>query len=226
MHFIQKHILRELAQHASRRYGELQPQRIPSNTFSYHLRKLIAGGFVKKVRDGYALTSKGVHLSTTVHFEDYSVRIQPKIVTLIACRDAAGRFLMYRRAKQPFLGMIGFPYGKVHLGETVAKAAARELAEKCGTHATLAHKGIIYLLVTDAAGEIIAHMLAHIFLGTAPRQEGAPAPAGFGTTHWMTRQALAEAACMPGVFDVLRIATSRARGLAFEELAFAFAHDA
>ena len=81
MHFIQKHILRALAQHASQRYSELQLPRVESNKFSYHLQKLLHQGYVKKIALGYALTSKGVHHSTAVHFEDYSVRIQPKVAT-------------------------------------------------------------------------------------------------------------------------------------------------
>ena len=225
MHFIDKHILQLLAQHSTRRFSELKLSRIESNTFTYHLRKLVERGYVKKVPEGYALTSKGVHYSTAVHFQDYSIRIQPKIVTLTVCKDAEGKLLMYRRAKQPFLDMIGFPYGKIHMGEPVEDAAARELIEKTGTTAKLVQKGIMYLLVTDPEGEIITHMLFHIFLGTDPKTIGEPHPSQFGEVCWMSEGELAGAHLMPGVTDVLRVATSQEPGLQFEELSFVHAQE-
>jgi ADP-ribose pyrophosphatase YjhB (NUDIX family) len=220
MHFIDKHILHLLGQHPSRRFSELKLARIESNTFTYHLRRLIERGYVRKVARGYALTSKGVHHSTTVRFEDYSIRIQPKIVTLAVCKNKQGKFLMYQRTKQPFLDMIGFPYGKIHLGEGIRDAAERDLIEKTGFAATLTQKGILYLLVTDTDGEVIVHMLCHIFLGTDPKEVTEPSRAQLGEVLWMSKSELEKTPTMPGVIDVLRIATNRTKNLQFDEVSF------
>lgn len=217
MHFIQKHILRLLSTHRSQRYSELKMPRVESNKFSYHLQKLIAQGLVKKAARGYMLTTEGVHYCSRLTFYD-TVRIQPKIVTLMVCKNGKDEFLVYERRKLPFIGTIGFPYGKIHAGESVHDAASREIKEKTGFTATLTQKGIVYLLVTDSSGTVLTHMLCHVYLGTNPKEVTVSTEAF--NISWMHKRDLIAANCMPGVADVLRIATSKKTGLMFEELSF------
>lgn len=219
MHLIQKHVMRRLSTSKELAYSELKPPRIEGNQFSYHLKTLVRRGYVKRTERGYALTTKGVHYSTQVNFEHFSMRIQPKIVTLIVCRDKEGRLLVYRRSKQPFLGKLGFPYGKIHLGESIAEAAERELREKTGVEADLTHKGIAYLLATDKNDEVITHMLFHIFKGARPRGDILKESA-FGTVHWMDEHTLFSSEIMPSMRDILTIAERKGAGLAFEEYVF------
>jgi ADP-ribose pyrophosphatase YjhB (NUDIX family) len=96
--------------------------------------------------------------------ENLQPRIQPKIVTLAAVR-AGEQWLLYRRQRQPFVGKVGFPYGKLHVGESVVAAAERELREKTGVSAELVHAGDGYLLVRDSRGGVVSHMLMHIMVG-------------------------------------------------------------
>lgn len=50
---------------------------------------------------------------------------------------ARGRqVLLVRRAKNPDIGMWGFPGGRIELGETAAEAAVRELREETGVRAS------------------------------------------------------------------------------------------
>ena len=219
MHFIQKHILRELSQHPSLRYSQLQLRRVETNKFTYHLRKLMRDNLVKKVPDGYALTTKGVHYCTRVNFDEYTVRIQPKIVTLVVCKNKNREYLMYRRTKRPFLGMIGFPYGKIHLGESVLTSVEREIVEKTGVTCPLSQKGIVYLLVSDAHGDVIEHMVCHVFYGDKPVGEALP-HTKFGSIHWMSKKEIEEGPPMPGVLEILKIATSKKNGLQFAEYTF------
>lgn len=219
MHFIQKHVLKLLSTHKAQRYSELKMPRIDSNKFSYHLHKLIAQGYVKRALNGYALTTEGVHYCGRLTFHDTEIRIQPKIVTLMVCKNNVGEYLVYERQKLPFIDMIGFPYGKVHVSESIQKAAEREIKEKTGFEATLVQKGILYLLVTDTADTVLTHMLCHIYFGTSPRKVATP-DEPFNRVFWMKEKDLLAANCMPGVADVLRIATSKKNGLQFEELSF------
>ena len=169
--------------------------------------------------DGYALTTKGLHYATGVTFEHFSPRIQPKIVTLIVVKNARGEFLVYTRNRQPFIGMDGFPYGKIHLGEKIAEAAARELKEKTGLVSDLTQKGDLYLMVTDPSGEMIAHTLCHVFLGTKPMGEITP-QSPIGRVRWLSEKNLFNQNFMPGVVEAFRMATNKSKGLLFEEYEF------
>lgn len=219
LHIIQKHILRKLTGSRASRYADIKPSHIEGNQFSYHLKTLMRRGYVAKKDPGYALTTKGLHYATQVSFEHFSPRIQPKIVTLIVLRSPRGEYLIYNRKKQPFIGMDGFPYGKIHLGEKIAEAAARELKEKTGLQAELTQKGDLYLMVTDSTGEMIAHTLCHVFLGLKPK--GALAPESpIGAIRWLSERELLRQNIMPGVPEALRMAANKAPGLLFEEYEF------
>jgi|CXWL01.1.fsa_nt_gi ADP-ribose pyrophosphatase YjhB (NUDIX family) len=219
MHIIQKHILKKLAESKMLRYGQIKPPQTEGNQFSYHLKTLIRRGYVVRKQNGYALTTKGVHHATEVTFEHFSVRVQPKVTTLIVCKNPKGEYLVYTRNREPFLNMEGFPYGKVHLGERVAVAAERELREKAGIKADLKQKGVMYLLVTDAQNEIVAHTLFHIFIGTNIRGD-IVSESPIGKIRWLSEKELLKQNIMPGVPEVLRIAKSKSVSLVFEEYEF------
>jgi len=219
MHIIQKDILRKLAENESLRYAQMKPVGVEGNQFTYHLKTLMKEGFVKKNDRDYSLTTQGVRYTTRVNFEQFSVRIQPKIVTLIVCKNKENKYLAYQRNKLPFIGKFGFPYGKVHLGEQIQSAAERELEEKTGITASLVQKGIMYITVVDEIGDIITHMLCHVFSGKDPRDEELKHPP-FGEIFWMERQELLDENIMPGVRKVLEMAESKRKGLEFRECEF------
>ena len=132
----------------------------------YHLRTLQKAKLLEKTSAGlYQLTADGLHYADSLSLENLQPRIQPKIVTLLACQNAAGEWLLYRRGRQPFHGLLGFPYGKIHLGEAIQDAAERELKEKTGLVAKLAHTGDAYLTVFQQ-DEIISQMFCHVFTGS------------------------------------------------------------
>lgn len=57
------------------------------------------------------------------------------ILAALAVVLRAGEALLVRRANPPDAGLWGFPGGKVEHGESVERAAERELAEETGVHA-------------------------------------------------------------------------------------------
>ena len=167
MHWIQKHILRELTLHKSCRFSQLRPKQVESNLFIYHLKSLIKEGYVQKEADGsYSLAPAGKRFVDRISMEKFQPRIQPKIITLLVITNAEGKLLLWKRNKQPFLGKIGFPTGKIHLGETLQSAAKRELAEKTGVKAEINHVGDGYLTSYEGS-ELISQVLFHCFTGTA-----------------------------------------------------------
>ncbi|MBI4175518.1 NUDIX hydrolase [Candidatus Berkelbacteria bacterium] len=136
---------------------------------------------------------------------------------MVVCRNNEGAWLLYRRSRQPFRNLIGFPYGKIHLGETIVAAAARELVEKTGIEASLSHAGDAYLTVSQD-DDVVSQMLAHIFVGEKPRGT-LKETSEIGTCFWADLATFASADLMPGVHDIITL-LSQSRDHFFRELSY------
>ncbi len=68
--------------------------------------------------------------------------------------------LLVKRKKAPYKGQWSIPGGKQRLGETVTRAARRELMEETGVEANeLTLIDVIDLIVPDEEGEILYHYI-------------------------------------------------------------------
>ncbi len=215
MHSYENYILHRLALSDRRRFSELKPKGAESNLFIYHLKNLIKSGLVKKLDQGYSLTTAGERYVDKLSLADLRVRFQPKIVTVILCKNKHGEYLVYRRKRQPFFGMECFPYGKIHFGETIAGAANRELLEKTGVTARLTHRGDAYLTVRKN-GELVSHMLCHVFIGTNPTGE-LLAESDIGACAWKDPRQIKAKDLIPGFFGIFRYAKTPGKPF-FKEL--------
>lgn len=199
MHPIQSHILKQLLLTSAARYSELKPRGVESNRFVYHLRKLSEQGMVTKEKLSYHLTARGKRYVDTLSLKIFQPRFQPKIVTVIICQNKQGEYLCIRRKREPFFGKLAFPYGKIHFGESVAQAGVRELKEKTGLTADLRHCGDVYLSIRER-GEIVAHMLCHIFYGKEPT--GNLIQARTHDVHWNAIDSSALKEFIPGFIQI------------------------
>jgi ADP-ribose pyrophosphatase YjhB (NUDIX family) len=138
IHYLQRQILRRLLFNPQLRYTELKPEaKLENNKFDFHLDQLVGMGYVVKQDKFYKLTSGGKEYANRIDTDDSKskVIIQAKItVSILPMRIRKGKreFVIYTRLKQPFYGCQGFLSGKVFYGETLTKAAARELKEETG----------------------------------------------------------------------------------------------
>jgi ADP-ribose pyrophosphatase YjhB (NUDIX family) len=203
MHEIQQYIIKQLIHKDVCRYRDIKPKDVEGNLFMYHLRKLIRDGFIEKTATGYKLTRKGLRMVDTLSLKNMQPRIQPKIVTLIACQNERGEWLLYRRTKQPFFGLIGFPYGKIHLGERIQDAANREIEEKTGLTAELRHAGDVYLTVEDDES-LLTHMLFHVFHGTQTTGS-LKTDSVIGECFWMRASDIRPEELMPGFAEIIEL---------------------
>ena len=132
MHNIQYSILTLLMTNKVRRFSELRPERVDSNLFQYHLKKLITDGYVEKIAGGYTLSARGLNYADRHSSSLKTERSQPKIIAVVIVRNSKGEILVVQKPQQPWLGTYHLPAGKVHDREPVAEAGQRELLEKTG----------------------------------------------------------------------------------------------
>jgi ADP-ribose pyrophosphatase YjhB (NUDIX family) len=201
MHWIQKHVLRELITHEDRRYADIKPPDIEGNLFMYHLWQLIRSGLVEKLPSGrYCLTAGGKREIDQLALKTLKPRIQPRIITLMAVENNDGRWLFYRRSRQPLINLVGWPYGKIMRGQSIKSAAESQLASKTGVKAELEHRGDGYA-TTYENGQPVSEIMFHAFYGRAVGGDLIN-ESSRGQAFWSHKEDLKLGEFMPNVLDL------------------------
>jgi ADP-ribose pyrophosphatase YjhB (NUDIX family) len=173
-HHIQKKLFNKLIGAESLRYSELKPKDIEANLFMYHLKELMKMGIVDKIDGKYQVSKQGSNTATRFSIREQGMRIMPAAISVIALKAQDGQWLLYKRSRQPYIGSLGFPSGKVHLGDALQDAAYRELDEKCGytrTEIKLAHRGVFNLVVHEPDTSLKNHIIGQIWYGVVSEKK-------------------------------------------------------
>ncbi|MFZ2545250.1 MAG: NUDIX domain-containing protein [Candidatus Saccharimonadales bacterium] len=187
MHYIQKEILISLAYQSPQRFSQLQPSRIPNNTFSYHLKKLIEAGYITLIDGGYVATRKALK---TLQFDGSKAKRtgSPALITLIYITNSENKILLLKRNNRPFVDWYGIPSGLVHNGEELGLAAQREMYEKTNINASsLSFSGVLdFKYLEKDSKDLFVHAVAFIYKheikGVGVELEGLKTK--YGTLHW------------------------------------------
>lgn len=208
MHPLQAHILAALIRRGSARYAELKPDEVEGNLFSYHLRCTLKAGLVCHGDDAlYRLTDKGCYYADGLSLKTMTPREQPRIFTLLAIEGPDGQWLLYRRRREPMMGLVGFPAGKFHPDETVAQNARRELLEKTGlSGVALTHRGDGYVRI-HRRSQTISHILFHLFHGRVDSLPELTGPAE-GEPFWGRPEDLPQDELFISMTDLLELVRS------------------
>jgi ADP-ribose pyrophosphatase YjhB (NUDIX family) len=119
---------------------------------------------------------------------------RPRVGVLAVVRRGA-RLLLVKRRHPPDAGKWGFPGGAQELGETVAAAAMRELAEETGVSAApLGVLDVIDAVTRDGAGRIEFHYTLIAVLMEWRAGEGAAADDAEAVA-WLDAAAIAGLQC-------------------------------
>ncbi|PIV90680.1 hypothetical protein COW46_02520 [Candidatus Gracilibacteria bacterium CG17_big_fil_post_rev_8_21_14_2_50_48_13] len=151
---------------------------------------LIQEGLVEKDPDGrYILSRKGKEEANRHDRDAESPRVQAKVSAVFCLQNAEGQWLVYTRKKEPYFNSIGFPTGKVQLGETYADAAERELLEETGLVAKASLRGILHVHVYDEnTKELLEDKLFGVCL--MGEHHGRLSPSEEGEFFWSTLEDL------------------------------------
>lgn len=163
-HHIQKNILSVLHHQRYARFRDMRPPRVDTNLYSYHLKLMLKHGLVEKTDKGYTLGLAGILYADRVSAEAFTIRRQPKIITMLVVQNSNGDVLLYRKRRQPFIDQWNLLQGKIHIDdETITAAAKREVAEKIGDiNVAPEHAGDCYVRIKHNA-EVAMSTLVHVF---------------------------------------------------------------
>jgi ADP-ribose pyrophosphatase YjhB (NUDIX family) len=92
----------------------------------------------------------------------------PVVAVGVVARDPRGRLLLVLRANPPAAGRWSLPGGRVEAGETLAEAAARELAEETGLRAPVGPVAGVVERIGEGYHYVIVDLWAELDEDAAP----------------------------------------------------------
>lgn len=205
MHHIQKEIISSLAHNAPQRFSDLQPPRIPNNTFSYHLKKLTQAGYVNVADGGYIATRKALQTLQYANLLEKRTST-PVFISAVNVTNSAGQVLLLKHNNPPFIGWYGVPAGLVHQGEHLQDAAIRELFEKASIKARdVSFAGVLdFQYIEPVSNDLFVHTIAFVYsyriAGNGDQLEGAISH--YGTLMWSD---LSEDRILPEVYTIAEL---------------------
>lgn len=159
----QKYILSQLKNRKYARFKDVQPPKISSNSFSYHLKELQKGGWIVKTAKGYTLGPAGLALAERAS-ESKMVRMQPNVMHMLVVQDGYGNILLHKKAEQPYIGQWELPCTPATVADTSMREAGVWAAKNILHYVpdTVRHVGDCYIRVHK--GKLaLSSTLAHVF---------------------------------------------------------------
>lgn len=207
--------MQQLSTHISRRYSELKPKDVDGNLFMYHVRQLQKAGYICKDTGAYQLSQDGKLFSSRMSLRQGAALVQPKIVVMLVCQNTHGEYLLFRWSRQPYSGLVSFPFSKVHFSRTLIQTLEEALFYKASLKGNFLYVGDIYIQ-TREANKTVDHMLAHIYRvtdleGTLGGYDGLT-----GQPFWAMPKDIPANGHVPGFKEVSEIASSGKVGFIHE----------
>jgi hypothetical protein len=206
-HHIQRAIVYKLAFTPSLRFGELKPDDLDNKLFTYHLKKVVAAGYVEKNEDGeYLLTAEGRRIGKGALENDSRLLDRAYSTLLLSIRRKSdGAWLLYKRRTHPMINLTGFMHAQPVADTTVEETAQKVCAAQTGLRGDFQVHGHGYfrvyrekelesfthftlLVCSDIEGELLQNSeLADYYWDTAPDFSADSMLPNMQTLHTMTQ---------------------------------------
>lgn len=200
MHWIQIYILEQLLYVQTLRNRDMRPAKVESNLYQYHLKQLIKDGWIIKCDKVYTLAPKGLAWADRYSSELRSARQQAKVISVLIIENSVSEFLLITRERQPFLGSLIIPSGKVKMGEPTSKAAQRELKEKTGLEEIALTMAGTARIITMSNEDVITDAVAFVWHGRATDHHVKQTSDG---ATWIDFNNLSKRQTFPGSLELL-----------------------
>ena len=147
---IEQEIFQKLIYNSKLSYNELWDKKsYPSSKLNYYLKQLVERKLVEKNLEGkYSLTKQGNQHIAEFNAQKGKKQQIPIACTFVLCVNSENKVLLQRRKKQPYLGILNIPGGKIQYGETSYDAGIRELYEESKYRAKNLHLRIVDEILT------------------------------------------------------------------------------
>lgn len=215
MHWIERHILKRLAFNDQLRYRDLKPASVEGNLFQYHARLLEQQHLIERTRDGYTLTPAGksfvADLSQTKAMNPHKF---PRVVVMIICRNDEGQYLLFKWRRQPYRGLISFPFGRQMYELSPTAMAHEQLLFKTGFQADLKYVGHVDV-ISEGESEVESHLAINVFEGSQLKPVATP-DGLTGEWFWGNDNILDSTRALPGMQEILNWHANTHRPQLFE----------
>lgn len=202
-HIIQRQIMMALRQRGELSYATLKPDGVEGNAFNYHLKLLRQSKLVESSNKLYRLTPTGQLVTDSFSFDRQRVLMRPYHYTypLVTYGEYV---LVYEVCRQPLMGRLALPAGKMHYGDDYRTSISRELARRNITSSDPATFLCAINLSYCRDGAVVMHrpgVVWHIrYTG-----ERVVSETPSGRTMWITiTDAMNDARSLPDVIESLR----------------------
>lgn len=130
LHHIQQTVLRQLTYKKWVSYAELLPDGMAGNAFNYHLNYLVKHKLIEKSEQGYTLSTLGRLVIDAMSLNAKRFKLRPSTGVLLLLINQDGEVLVYESDRQPLIGHVGLPFGKVRIGASFKSSAERMILRR------------------------------------------------------------------------------------------------
>lgn len=192
LHPAQVSTLHLLRRDTQARFSDLlRETTLASDTFKFHIRKLVSLEYITKTPDGaYELTIKGKEFTNRLD-EITGLQIpQPKASMLLLGRSQIGGtiyYLAHRRMREPYRDYWGIASAPVLRGVAIATAAKQEFRKQTGIDAEFHVASMARVIDRTHQGDVLEDKIFAVMLADI---EGAPVPHEWhgGESVWLMRE--------------------------------------